>query len=271
MAWDKIVTADVVVQRCIEGLGLYQKMNRSYDALVEPGATSVRRPRLSLLTVRKNTGAAYGDVARKKAKADTTMVETSLDVYAVGIANEMAARFESNQFLLNQYEISMSMSLEEQFDADCIVAAQAGGVADTFATSGVLTWKDLIKGNKIMTQNKVPRDGRVQIIPANLEDQFLNLDVITRALAYGTIVNVSKGKFIQLADMTYYITALSPLIAGKDVVTTIYCPGLAFILSNYGVIEDAYDAENLGHVYDMLAHAAAELDDPKFGVVISDK
>ena len=34
MAWDKIVTADVVVQRCIEGLGLYQKMNRSYDALV---------------------------------------------------------------------------------------------------------------------------------------------------------------------------------------------------------------------------------------------
>ena len=61
MPWDKSITADAVVQRLYETQGLYSLMNRSYDALVQQGATSVRRPKLAQLVVKKNTGTAYTD------------------------------------------------------------------------------------------------------------------------------------------------------------------------------------------------------------------
>lgn len=265
MAWNKIVTSDVVIQRCIEQPGLYQQMNRSYDALVAPGATSVRRPLLSSLTVRKNTGEEYED--RKKAKADTTMIETSLDVYAVGIFNEMAAQFESNDALLREYEISMAMQLGQQFDLDVIAAADATKNVIETAATGTLVWKDIVKCMANLDKKQVPRDNRVIVIPAELEDQFWDMDIVKSAAAYNSTI-LTSGRFVEFMGMKFFITGLAPKVAEKDAVRMIYGPGLAFILSHTGQIESVYDPVNVGKVYDMLAHGAAALDDDKFAVVM---
>ncbi len=76
MAWNKQVTADNVILRCMEDKGLYQLTNRSYDSLVQPGATEVVRPKLASMVVKKNTGTAVDHADRKKTKDDTSMVTT---------------------------------------------------------------------------------------------------------------------------------------------------------------------------------------------------
>ena len=268
MAWNKIVTSDIVIQRCIEQLGLYQLMNRSYDPLVMPGATSVRRPLLANLVVRKNTGAGPLDSSRKKSKADTTMVETSLDTYAVGIFNEMAAQFESNDALLREYEISMALQLGQQFDLDCITAADQTSNKIETAASGVFAWKDIIKMIATMDKNLVPRDNRVFVIPSELEAQFWDIDVIKQAAAYNSTI-LTNGKIIDFMEMKFFITGNAPKVSTKDAVRLIYGPGLAFILSHSGQIEETYDPTNIGKVYDMLAHGAAALDDDRFAVVMT--
>lgn len=267
MPWNKVVTSDRVIQRLIEQQGLYQLMNRTYDPLVMPGATSVRRPRLANLVVRKNTGASATDASRKKAKADTEMVDTPLDVYAVGILNEIAAQFESNDMLLREYEISMALKLGEQFDIDVIAAADTTTNVIETAASGVLAWKDITALSAKMNKLKVPRENRIVVIPAELESQFWDIDVVKNAASYN-VSTLNSGKFVDFMGMKFYITGLAGLVAGKDAVRCIYGPGLAFILARNGQIEDVYSPDPIGHVIDMLAFGAAALDDPAFAVVM---
>jgi hypothetical protein len=271
MAWDKIVTADTVVQRLYEDKGLYQRCNRSYDSLVTQGATSVRRPKLAQLAARKNEGTASTDAARKLAHNDTTMVETTLDVYTVPIANELAAKFESNDRLRSEYEISMAMALKRQFNADVIAAAQATTNVSNFAGAS-LAWADFGSIFEHFEKKEIPEDGRVIVVSANLTKEFYNIDTIKSAIGFNREL-LQSGMANQMLGATWYISGLVPQIGGKDNVVGFYGPGLAFILSAYGEIKEVYDPGVYGvtkprDVIDMTAHAAAELDDNDFAVVL---
>lgn len=266
MSWNKSVTAEAVVQRLQETQGLYSYCNRSYDGFVEKGATSVRRPKLPTLVVKKNTGTASNSADRKKTKTDTIMVETELDVYAVPILDEIAGKFESNDLLRNEFVISAGGQLQEQFDADVIVAAQTTTQVQNMAGS-TLSWDDITLISKVFNQNKVPKQNRIVVVSANLEQEFWNLDVIKNAASYN-LVTLSSGKFVEVMGMRFFISGLVPQITGKDNIVGIYGPGLAFILSRFVEIKETYDPELLADAIDLLAHAAAELDDDKFAVVV---
>lgn len=267
--WDKSVTADAVITRLIENQGIYTLCNRGYDALVQPGATSVRRPRLPLLKVKKNTGTASNSADRKKAKADTKMIETELDVYAVPIANEVAAKFESNDFLRTEFEVSASMSLSEQFDTDCIAAAQATTNRFNFK-EGELSWKDITGIKAFFTKKKIPRDKRILVVDADLEDAFWNLPVIEKQTGYN-ITTLQNGTFTNLLGFNIFFSALAPKINDKSTITAWYGPGLAFILNRIGEIKEGYNPEELQDDIDLLAHAAAELDNNDFACVIGEQ
>lgn len=265
MSWNKIVTADAVIQRLYENKGIYQRTNRSYDSLVSPGASSVRRPKLANLVVKKNTGTSAASADRKKAKSDTTMVETELDVYAVPIFSEIAAKFESNDYLRREYEVSAAQALMEQFSTDTISAAQATSNVSDFAGSA-LAWQDLTAILQHFDDNKIPEEGRVIVISSALEQEFYNIDVIKTAVGFN-MNGLRGGEMNKMLNATWYISGLVPQVGGKDTVVGWYDKGLAGIISREGEIKEAYDSENLGDVIDLLAHAAFELDDDAFAVV----
>lgn len=263
--WNRIVTADTVITRLLEDKGIYQMTNRSYDSLVRPGASSVRRPKLANLEVKKNTGTAANHADRKKTHTDTTMVETALDVYAVPILSEVVGEFESNDMLRREYEISASMSLKRQFNIDVITAAQATSNASAFA-GATLAWDDLTAILKHFDDNEVPEEDRVIVISSALEQEFYNIDVIKTAIGFN-MTGLRNGQMNQMLNCTWFISGLAPLVGGKAAVTGWYAKGLAFILSKEAVIKEAYSPEYLGDAVDLLAHAAAELDDDAFAVV----
>lgn len=274
MAWNKIVTADTVIQRLYEDKGLYQLTNRSYDSLVRPGATSVRRPMLASLAAVKNEGTTAGSASRKKTHTDTTMVETSLDVYTVPILSELAGEFESNDMLRREYEISMSMALKRQFNVDVITAAQAtSNVTDTLAAE--LGWDDFVGIIQHFEDNEVPEDGRVIVVSSSLMQPFFNIDVIKTAMGFNKDL-LQSGMSNQMLGATWFVSGLVPTVGGKNNVTAWYSKGLAFILSKEGVIKETYDPGEVGvrkpgDVIDMCAHAAAELDDDAFAYVVKEQ
>ncbi len=274
MAWSKSVTADTVIQRLYENKGFYQLCNRSYDSLVQPGATSVRRPKLATLAAKKNAGTAPGDAARKKTKDSTTMVETTLDVYTVPILNELASHFESNDAMRREYEISMAEALTEQFNTDVLEAAQA--TSNIEETAGAeLAWADLIRILRHYEDSKVPEDGRNIVIGSGFMEQFYGIDVIKTAVGFNREL-LSAGMSNKMLGANWFVSGLVPQIGGKNTVTSWYSKGLAFILSKQGEIKEVYDpgeagVRTPGDVIDMTAHAAAELDDDDFAFVIKAK
>lgn len=266
MSWNKIVTADSVIQRLYEDKGLYQLCNRSYDSLCVGGASSVRRPKLASLTVKKNTGTSSTSSDRKNAKSDTTMVETDLDVYAVPIASEVAARFESNDFLRREYEKSMALALKRQFNIDVIAAAQATTNISP-AAAATIGWADYVSILKHYEDNQVPEEGRVIVTSSALMQEFYSIDVIKTAVGFNKDL-LEKGMGNQMLGANWFISGLVPQIGGKDCIVSWYSQGLAFILSNQGEIKEVYDNDNLKDVIDLVAHAAAELDGDEFAKVI---
>jgi hypothetical protein len=269
MAYDKTLVADSVVQRLIENQGIYQSVNRSFDGLARQGASSIDVPALADVVVKKSSGGiAVASADRKKAKADTTMVNIPLVDYAVPLAEEILAQFETNGMLIKQYLDSASMKLQEQFDADVIAAAQ--GTTDRSVFDGeVLTWKDITNINARMDKNKVPKTGRIIVVSANLADEFYNIDVIKSSLGYNQNF-LQSGTLINLLGMKFFVSGLVEQlnIGGlKDNMVGIYGPGLAFVLSRFGELKQAWDTTNLQTINDMLAHAGVKLFNDKFAVV----
>lgn len=265
MAYDKVLVADSVVARLIEGQGIYQAMNRSFDGLVSQGATSVDVPKLADVLVKKSGNVSNTHADRKKAKADTTMVNVPLISYAVPLAEEILAAYESNGMLIKEYLNSASLKLQEQFDEDVITEAQTTGDVSAFAGAD-LAWKDIIAINKKMDVNKVPKTGRVIVVSAALADEFYDIDVIKSALGYNQAF-LSTGTMLNLMNMKFFISGLVPQVGGKDNIVGIYGPGLAFILSRMGELKQVWDSANLLNINDMLAHAGVSLFDDKFAVV----
>lgn len=271
MAWDKIVTADTVVQRLYEDKGIYQDCNGTYNSLVKQGATSVRRPKLASLTAKKNEGTTAGHADRKNTRSGTTMVETTLDLYTVPILNELVGEFESNGELRRQYEISMSMALKRQFNKDVIAAAQATSNTGNFE-GATLGWNDFTKIIKHFEDNEVPEDGRVIVVSSALTQEFYSIDTIKTAVGFNREL-LQNGLANQMLGAKWYISGLVPTIGGKANIVGFYGPGLAFILSRFGEIKETYDPGEAGvrapgDVIDMAAHAAAELDDDVFAYTL---
>jgi hypothetical protein len=113
----------------------------------------------------------------------------------------------------------------------------------------------------------VPKQNRIFVVSANLEQEFWNIDVIKNAASHNQ-VTLTSGRFVEVMGMKFFISGLVPQIGGKDNVIGIYGPGLAFILSRFIDIKETYAPELLADAIDLLAHAAAELDDNKFAVVV---
>ncbi|MCC6867090.1 MAG: hypothetical protein IT280_13120 [Ignavibacteria bacterium] len=266
MAWNKQVTADNVILRCMEDKGLYQLTNRSYDSLVQPGATEVVRPKLASMVVKKNTGTAADDADRKKTKDDTSMVTTALDVYAVPILAQMAAKFESNDMLRTQYEISMALALKRQFNKDVIEAAQATTNIIP-AAAAQISFRDFSRILKHFDDNEVPEENRVIVIPSALEQDFYEIDVIKTAIGFN-MKALRAGEANEMLGAKWVISGLVPTIGGKTNIVAWHQEGLAFILSNEGEIKEAYQPTVLGDAVDLLAHGAAELDGNEFACVI---
>lgn len=269
MAYDKKIVADSVVQRLIENQGIYQSVNRSFDGLVREGASSVDVPKIADVVVKKSSGGyALSGADRKKAKAHTTMMNVPLVDYAVPLAEEILAQFESNGRLIKEYLDSATMKLQEQFDVDVITAAQTTADRTAFDAAD-MGWKDIANILARLDANKVPKTGRVIVVSANLAEEFFEIDVIKNAAAYNKEF-LQSGALMNILGMKFFISGLVPQlnIGGlKDNIVGIYGPGLAFILSRFGELKSAWDTTNLQTINDMLAHAGVALFDDKFAVV----
>lgn len=267
MAYDKKIISDSVIQRLVESQGLFNAVNRSFDGLVREGAGSVDIPKLADVVVKKSTATPLTDASRKKAKADTTMVNVPLIDYAVPLAEEILGQYESNGMLIREYLTSASLKLQEQFDTDVIAAAQTTtDVADVASGVNGLNWSDIVEVTAKMDKNKVPKSGRLFVVSAELAQEFYNIDVVKSSLGYNQQF-LQSGTLLNLLGMKFYISGLVPTVTAKNNIVGIYGPGLAFILARFGEVKTAWDTTNLQTVNDMLAHAGVKLLDDKFAVV----
>lgn len=266
--WVRDLISNMTVENLVESNGIFQYGNRSYDSLVASGATSVLRQKLGGYTVRKNVGEAPDALTRAKAKGGSSMVKTVLDTYGVGLQNEIAAQFESNDALRKEHSIRMADALREQFDADFIAAGmQTPFVYDTLA-SGKLDWKDLIKVQKHFRNKKVKAGRRVTIIDTDLEDEFLSIDVIKSATAYSVMKLANGDSKYEFNGQTYFISSLMPKLEGQPCILGVHGPGLASIVSHFGVIKETWDSTLMADIIDMIAQAAFELDGNEFACIV---
>lgn len=268
MAFDKKLIADAVAARLIEGQGIYNKMNRSFDGLVTPGATSVDIPDLAVPLV-KTSGTPPTHSDRKKTKTGTTMINVPLTAYAVPLADEVLGRFESNGMLLTKYLESASLALQEKIDSLVITAAQ-GSTDKTSFTGATASFADVVDINKRMDVNKVPKSQRIIVIDANLAAEFFGIDVVKSAISYNSNF-LTTGTFLSFMGMTFFITGLASTItvggAAKYTIVGIYGPGLAVIISRIGEVQEAWDGENLQKNVDVLMHAGVALLKNEYAVV----
>lgn len=268
MAFDKKVLADSVVQRLVEGQGIYNQMNRSFDSLVRPGATSVDIPDLAIPVI-KTAGYSLTGADRKKSKTDTTMINVALSALAVPLADELLGSYESGGAMLTEYLNSAAAVLQEHLDKLVITAAQGSSQKSAFA-GAAMAWADIIAINAAFDLAKVPKAGRVIALDANLAAEFFAIDVVKNAVSYNNNF-LTTGTFLNFMGNRFYITGVSPTItvggASKYTMVGIYGPGLAVIINKLGEIKEAWDSVNLQTVVDMLAHVGVSLLKNEFAVV----
>lgn len=273
MGYSKIVTSDVVIQRCIEVSGIHKRGNSSYNNLVGPGATSVRRPRLPQLVVKTNSGTPMSNADRKKTGEDTTMVTTDLKTYAVPISSEIANQFDTNRKLLNDFAVSASLTLARQWDRDYIYAA-VHGCANVIQTklAGAVGWNDLSAISKKFRKLEVPRADLMLVVSAEIEDLVMDIDVIKQAAAFNTLQLQSGGRLVKVGDFDVYFSGqVGKSDNGKDCIVGIYAPGIASIISSSAVMKEAWDGETLKDHIDFVSYAAFEKDGDEFSVVLEVK
>ncbi|MBN8569652.1 MAG: hypothetical protein J0M18_08475 [Ignavibacteria bacterium] len=268
MAFSKTLVSDSVVQRLIEQQNIYNSCNRGFDALVRPGATSVDIPDLAIPKVKK-TGTTSTHADRKNAKGDTALVNVALGPYAVPLANEITAQWESNGILIKEYLDSAALVLGEQFDSEVITEAQTG-TKTAFAGSS-MAWGDLTALKKRMDKNKIPQTGRVLVVSADLVDEFFAIDTVKNATSYNRDY-LESGKVPSLLGFQIFISGLVPTVtvsaAQKVNMTAFYGPGLAFIMGRQAELKEVYDEENLKDIKDLVCQAGLKLLNTKFAEVI---
>lgn len=262
MSYSKVLVADSVVQRLIETQGIYQYCNRTFDGLVSQGATSIDIPNLPGLIV-KTSGTAGDGVDRKGTKTHTSMVNVPFEKAVIPIADEVAGRWESNGVLLKEFTISAAQTFQQYFDTRVITEAQT--TDQTVAAVPALTWGVFGKIKAKFAKNKVPNRNVVICIPADRAEEFYSIDVVKNAAAYQKEY-METGTFMNILGMKFFISGLVPQVGGKDTVTAFFGPGLAFVLSKYMELKQAWDGEHLVDINDLLCYFAPKLLDNTFAV-----
>lgn len=266
MPFSKSLVSDSVVQRLIEQQNIYNACNRGFDSLVRPGASSVDIPDLAIPKVKK-TGTPSIHVDRKHAKADTALVNVALGPYAVPLANEITAQWESNGILIKEYLDSAALVLGEQFDTEVITEAQTTNSKTAFAGSS-MAWTDLTALKKRMDKNKIPQTGRVLVVSADLVDEFFAIDTVKNATSYNRDY-LESGKVPSLLGFQIFISGLVPQVnTNKFNMTAFYGPGLAFIMGRQAELKEVYDEENLKDIKDLVCQAGMKLLNTKFAEVV---
>jgi hypothetical protein len=263
MPYSKKLVADAVIAALTEGLGIYNLCNRSYDGLVKEDASSVDIPALPDLVV-KTAGSAGDSADRKGVKGDTSMVNVPLDKASVPIKDEILAQFETNGKLLKDFISGANNSFIQHFDTKVLETAVATDQVLQWK-GATLAWKDITALNKKFNTNKVPRKGRIIVIPSALEDEFYDIDVVKQAVAYNR--DLLENGIVKVQGMTFFVSGLLPQVGGKDAIVGIYGPGLAFILSRFCELKQAWDGVNLQDNIDVLSHFGYKLLNTKFAVV----
>lgn len=268
MSFDKKILADGVVQRLIEAQGIYSHCNRSFDSLVQAGASSVDIPDIAVPVV-KTAGTAPTHVDRKKSKTDTSMINVPLSAYAVPLANELLGRYESDGVILTEYLNSAAAVIQEKLD-ELVIAAAQGSTNKTAFAGAALAWADIIDINKSFDLLKVPKSGRIMVVDANLAAEFFGIDVVKSAISYNSNY-LTTGTFLNFMGNKFFITGVAPSITvggnAKFTVCGIYGPGLVVIINKLGEIKEAWDGTNLQDNVDMLAHAGIKLLKDQFAVI----
>jgi hypothetical protein len=265
MAYNKTLVADAVIAALVEAQGIFSACNRSYDGLVQQGATSVDIPAMPTL-VAKTTGTSSTHADRKGIKGDTTMVNVPLSIAAVPIKEELLGRFETNGRLLQDFIAGARDTLSEKFDSEVLTEAITTTQVLSFADAN-LSWKDIMKVSAVFNAAKVPQRGRLIVIPTGLEEEFYDIDVVKTAVAQNR--ELLEGSFVRIRGMNFYISANVPKkVAGKENIIGIYGPGLVFILSRFMEQERVYDETNLQVNIDFLAHFGKKLLRNQFAVVV---
>lgn len=264
----KTLLSDSIVQRLIETQSIFSLCNRSFDALVKQGATSVDVPKLPSLVI-KTAGTAGEHADRKKFIADTTLVNVPLTRAAIPVAGEALEQYMGHPTLLKEFSISAANTFTEKYDTDAITEAQTTTDKTAFA-GATMAWADVIDINARFDSNKVPKNDRIIVISSTLAAEFFNIDVVKNAVSYQRDI-LGSGQLIQLMGMKFFISGLVPTVtisaAQKANMVGIYGPGLAFIIGRHMDLEDVYDVTNLQRNYDFLAYYGRKLFDVKFAVV----
>lgn len=270
MAYNKIVTSDVVVQRCIETQGIYKRGNSAYNSLVDPGATSVRRPKLPQLVCKTNSGTAMDSPDRKKTGEDTSMITTDLNTYAVPISSEIANQFATNRKLLNDFAVSAGLTVSRQWDRDFIAAAKKTQNYLQTLAAGTVGWEDLMNISAKFTELEVPKSDMILVVSSQLETKVKAIDVIKQAAAFSILRLQSGGKLIQLTEFDLYFSNQVGLSKnGKPCIVGIYGPGIASITPNQSAtMKEAWDGDKLKDHIDFVTYAAFESDGDEFSVVL---
>lgn len=268
MSFSKTLVSDSVVQRLIEQQNIYNTCNRGFDALVRPGATSVDIPDLAIPKVKKvGTSSTHAD--RKNAKADTSLINVPLGPYAVPLANEITAQWESNGILIKEYLDSAALVLGEQFDTEVVTEAQTG--TKTAFGGSTMAWADLTALKKRMDKNKIPQTGRVLVVSADLVDEFFAIDTVKNATSYNKDY-LESGRVPSLLGFQIFISGLVPTVtvsaAQKINMAAFYGPGLAFVMGRQAELKEVYDEENLKDIKDLVCQAGTKLLNTKFAEVV---
>lgn len=268
MPFDKKLVADTVLTRLIENNGLWQKMNRSFDALVRQGASSVDVPSLAIPTV-QTSGTALDNSNRKETHTDTTMVNVPITLYAVPLADELIATYESNGMLLREYLDSAAAALGQKFD-ELVLAAIMGTTTKSIIAGSTIDWADIVAIKAQMDVLKIPANNRILVVDANLEGDFYAIEEVVTALSYNRAY--MENGVPRILGMDVWITALSTTTTNsvahsKRGIAGVYGPGVASILSRDMDVQSAWDTTNLRTAIDVCSHFGAKLLSNSYAVV----
>lgn len=251
----------LVVTSFLNGLyaaeGIYNQLNRSFDGLVRgSGATSVDIPKNPNLSV-STSAVAHDSASRKKALADTSMVNVPFVTYTVPVAEEVEAQFANPQLIQNFVNDAID-AMTDKIDADVLTEA-----ADSIPAGqkinmagGVLAWKDIVKAANKFTTNRVSRkkDKILVAVPSALEEQFKDLEIVKQAMS--TNKDLLEQGVAVIDKMNFVISADVPQVGGKDALLFIYKPGIAVIIKDMMNRKVRYDESTRKDIIDYNSYIA---------------
>jgi hypothetical protein len=261
MAYVKIVTALALIKALNEGQSIYNTGNRTYDSDARAGASSVDIDAMPLL-VAKSTGSSSTD-ADRLGPGDTTKVNVPLVPTIVPVKAKKIDEYSTNGRMMKDFIEGARDAMTDKFDNDFVDAIQDGA---TVTPAGVLTWEVLTEMDTRMTINKVPRRNRFCVIDAQLEGDFLALDIVKQAMAFNP--NYLENGIMKVKGVNYIISAVAPELNGNPTLNQYYGPGVAFILNQFMDAERVYDGTNVQVNYDYIAYSGAKLLKCAFGEVV---